>query len=59
MNSSFAYAIVKIYRVGQSAHIHSMHVKEGNKREKSTTFIVFVSGRQRSRELIRARLFFG
>ena len=43
--------IVKIQRVGQSARILPIHVKEGNIRGKSTTFYILVSGRPRSQEL--------
>ena len=50
--------IVKIQRVGQSARILPIHVKEGDIRGKSTSIYNLVSGRQRSRELIRSRIFF-
>ena len=43
--------IVKIQRVGQSARILPMHVKEGDIRGKSTRFYILVSGRPRSQEL--------
>ena len=49
--------IVKIQRMGQSARILRIHVKEGDKRRKSTNFYILVSGRPRSRELIRTRIF--
>ena len=35
----------KIQRVGQSARIPTIHVKEGDKRGKSTSYFHFVSGR--------------
>ena len=41
--------IVKIQRVGQSARILPIHVKEGDIRGKSTSFYILVSGRPRSR----------
>ena len=37
--------IVETERVGQSARILPIHVKEGFKRGKSTSFFIFVSGR--------------
>ena len=43
--------IVKIQRVGQSARILPIHVKEGDIRGKSTRFYILVSGRPRSQEL--------
>ena len=43
--------IVKIQRVGQSARILPIHVKEGDTRGKSTRFCILVSGRPRSQEL--------
>ena len=49
--------IVKIQRVGQGARILRIHVKEGDIREQSTSFYILVSGRPRSRELIRSRIF--
>ena len=49
--------IVKIQRVGQSAHIVPIHVKEGDIRGNSTRFYFLVSGRPRSRELTRSRIF--
>ena len=49
--------IVKIQRVGHSARILPIYVKEGDIREKSTNFYFLVSGRSRSRELIRSRIF--
>ena len=38
---AFAYAVVKIKRVGQRARILPIHVKEGIKRGKSTRFFHF------------------
>ena len=49
--------IVKIQRVGQSARILPIHVKEGDIRGNSTRFYFLVSGRPRSRELTRSRIF--
>ena len=44
--SSFVYEDREIKRVGQSARILPIHVKEGVKRGKSTSFFfIFVSGR--------------
>ena len=48
---------VKIQRVGQSARILPIHFKEGDIRGKSTSFYILVSGRPRSREIIRSRIF--
>ena len=42
--------IFKIQRVGQSACIPPLHVKEGDKQGKSTRFYILVSGRPRSGE---------
>ena len=50
--------IVGIKRVGQSARILPVHVKEGDIRGSQRAFYNLVSGRQGSREFIRARLFF-
>ena len=41
VNTSFHMRIVKIQRVGQSARILPIHVKEGVKRGKSTSFFHF------------------
>ena len=43
--------IVKIQRVGQSARILPIHVKEGDIRGKSTRLYILVSGRPGSQEL--------
>ena len=43
--------IVEFQRVGQSARILPIHVKEGDIRGKLTRFYFLVSGRPRSREL--------